>query len=646
MVYSHAGAVASRIDAETRYAASSVKLLLLPLFLLPMWAADHPGSTSAGAYGAIATDARTYRALDLVTVSVTGRAKGDTTCRIRVADPSQRVYFEKDVDLSANQGAVRFPATGELGAHYVYLWWPGEKRYARYVNFWLDAETSIETGDRDFDAIYPFTHEAMLLGRRDYQTKRGRFVGYISADTWHFDGIWLRDWIYSLPGYKYWEREMQCGLDRFLEVQRADGQTPDGIERDGRTWRVGLESDVEYILTLGVWDTWKATGDDAWLRAALPKLEKALDFIRSDPNHWDPVNRLIKRQHSCDTWDYDIDGASDKGAARHVIANCDQSGYALAFRGMSEMYAHLGDAAAAHRWLNEANQYRERASKLLWDGTKFLHHVHLDTIEHGNFDETKQLTMGNTWAMTRGLADTKQSAAIVDEYRRRQSATGDKYPWWSLQPGYPDSLGYWKDQYRQQGAYANGGLMPWVGGELARAALQNEREPYGAALIRQYAAHLRETGGAQVWYWLDGTPGYRTTNEVNYAGWGMAQWVDALIQGLAGIRDVSGQFRRVEVSIRWPAAGVIRAQATARYAASNAYFSYQWREEPRSISIAYSGSGTETTFRVLLPHGFTPRAVMLNGTDVKFDREGAGESTYVTFTLDSPQRGEVRIAAQ
>lgn len=193
--------------------------------------------------------------------------------------------------------------------------------------------------------------------------------------------------IYSLPGYKYWEREMQCGLDRFLEVQREDGQTPDGIERDGRTWRVGLESDVEYILTLGVWDTWKASGDDRWLRAVLPRLEKALAYIRSDAKHWDAAHRLIQRQHSCDTWDYDIDGATDQGSSRHVIANCDQSGYALAFRAMSQMYAHLGQAADQARWAAEAASYRERASALLWDGTKFQHHVHLDPISHGDFDE-------------------------------------------------------------------------------------------------------------------------------------------------------------------------------------------------------------------------------------------------------------------
>ena len=119
------------------------------------------------------------------------------------------------------------------------------------------------TGERDFDMIYPYSRDAMRLGRRDYRTPAGRLVGYIAGDTQRFDGIWLRDFIYSLPTYKYWEQEMQCGLDRFFEQQRPNGQVPDGIMRDGETWRTPLESDVEYIAVLGVWETWKATGDDA-----------------------------------------------------------------------------------------------------------------------------------------------------------------------------------------------------------------------------------------------------------------------------------------------------------------------------------------------------------------------------------------------
>ena len=563
---------------------------LLLLLLLP----HHP-STLESQYGRLETDRQTYRPLDTVRLNITGRAKPDTTCRIRVADPQQHTYFEKDVDLTNNKGQLQFPATGALGVHYIYLHFPNEKRYSRYLNFRLDAESSIDTGDRDFDALLPFTREAMQLGRRDYMTPRGRFVGYISADTWHFDGIWLRDWIYSLPGYKHWEREMQCGLDRFLEVQREDGQTPDGIERDGRTWRVGLESDVEYILTLGVWDTWRATG---------------------------------------------------KGASRHVIATCDSSGYYQAFRAMSAMDSHLGHAAKAQEWSREADGYAERSKKLLWDGAKFLHHVHLDKIDHDGFDESKQLAMGNTWAVTRGLALPSEAVKVIDEYRRRWRETGDKYPWWSLQPGYPDSLGYWKDPYRLQGAYANGGLMPWVGGELARGALQNGREDFGVQLIRQYANHLRETGGAQVWYFPDGTPGFRTTNEVRYAGWGMAQWIGALVEGLAGIRDTGSMMRAVEISPRWAATGISRARATSRYAASNGYFSYMWTAGPRALNIDYSGSSDHLSFRILLPRGFNPRTVTVDGAALKFEREVTGGSVYLRIDPENAQRGVIRIAAQ
>jgi hypothetical protein len=600
------------------------------LCLLPISAQPAPArrtnateKTTVAGYGEITTDRRAYQPLDTVLVRIRGRAQRDPHCIIRVHDSEQKKYFEAEVPLRDNRGEVRFSAAGPIGNHYIYLWHPGEKRYSRYLNFHLDAETSVESGDPDFDRLPPATRDGILLGRREYNTPRGKFVGYISADTNHFDGIWLRDWIYTLPAYRHWERDMSCGLDRFLEVQREDGQVPDGIERDGRTWRVGLESDVEYILALGVWQTWQATGDGAWLAAALPRLDRALRYITSDPKHWDAANRLIKRQHSCDTWDYDIDGADDTGTRRHVIANCDQSGYALAYQAMGRMYRHLGKTTEADRWEREAAEYRARAVQLLWDGTKFLHHVHLDpAIDHGDFDEKSQLTMGNTWAMTRGLASPEQSLRILDEYRRRQKQTGDAYPWWSLQPGYPDRLNYWREDFRKQGGYANGGLMPWVGGELCRAAFFYGRERYGVELMRQYADHLRRTGGAQVWYWLDGTPGHRTINEVNYAGWGMAQWLQALVEGLAGIRDQEGQMRGVDLAPRWAATPVRSVRAVSRYAASNAYFAYRMARDEKAIRIEYTGSAAPASVRVLLPEGWRPAGAKL---------ETAGESTYAVL---------------
>lgn len=579
-------------------------------------------ATTAGAFGTLHLDASRFAPLDRVKVRIEGRAAGDTKCTIRVADANQKQYFEREVALTGNRGEVEFTAVGALGNHYVYLFFPGSKRPSRYENFQLDAETSIRSGDKDFDLIYPFTRERMPLGRREYQTPHGKFVGYISADTNHFDGIWLRDWMYGMGAFRWWERDLQCGLDRFLEAQSPDGEIPDGIERNGKTWRVGLESDVEYIVTLGVWHTWQATGDDAWMKAALPHLEKALKYIASDPRHWDAKHQLIQRQHSCDTWDYDIDGASDQGSSRHVVATCDQSGYTLAYRAMSAMYRHLGDTANAGRWAREADAYRQRATALLWDGTKFQHHVHLDpAISHGDFDETQQLAMGNTWAMTRGLATAAQSASIIDEYRRRQRTTGDAYPWWSLQPGYPNRLHYWKDAFRQEGGYANGGLMPWVGGELCRAAFWFGRETYGVELMRQYAGHLRRTGGAQVWYWPDGTPGHRTPYEVNYAGWGMAQWVDALIEGLAGIRDTDGQLRAIDLTPHWSAAKVKDVRATVRYPITNAYFAYHLTETDKEIRLEYTGSSA-------------PKSIQLGAHAAEGKLEPSGE---LVFRKDTPQ---------
>lgn len=605
----------------------------------------HPYSLAVteAQYGRIELEPETVQPLDEVRVRLSGREGGGGRVIVRVCDPLQRPYAEREVALRANQGEAVFSAAGTPGAHYVYLLYPGETRWSRYHNFEVSCPTRLESGDPDFDGIFPLTRQRMRLGRRSYQTPRGRFIGYISADTWHFDGIWLRDSFYGLPAYRYWEPDLASGLDRFLEMQAENGMLPDGIERSGRTWRVGLESDVEYIMTLAVWMSWQASGDDVWLRAALPRLERALAYIRSDPKHWDEQHRLVKRQHSCDTWDFDIDGASDRGEARHVIATCDQSGYYQAFAAMGWMYAALGEAEKAAEWQAYAEAYRQRAVNLLWDGVKFQHHVHIDPIDHDGFDESAQLAMGNTTAVTRGLASPAQARSIVDEYRRRQAATGDAFPWWSLQPGYPNELGYFREEHRKQGGYANGGLMPWVGGELCRAAFECGREAYAVELLRQYAAHLRATGGAHVWYWPDGTPGFRTTNEVNYAGWGMAQWSNALLAGLAGVEDASARLGLVRCSPRWAAAGIRSARVQAGYAASEAGFAYQYAAGEGTLTLRFTGSGERVDFHVLLPAGWRLAGVTLNGAAAPASEALVDASRYVDFSAPLAGVNEAQV---
>lgn len=587
-----------------------------------------------GAYGDLITDRKVYSPLDKVVVKVIGRKKGDQRCRISVLDSRLKPYFKTTLNLKENQGKITFSIGGSLGIHWIFLYFPNSSRHSRYTNFLVDCETSIKTGNPSYDDLYPITKEAMLLGRREFSTSKGPFVGYISGDTWHINGIWLRDWIYQAPAYKYWERELACGLDRFLEAQNPDGSIPDGIEQDGRTWRMAVESDVEYILVLGVYETWKVTGDDRWMARVLPRLGKALRYIRSDKRRWDDKNRLVKRGHTCDTWDFDFGETGDFVGRRAVIATCDQTGYYLAYKAMAEMYRYLGKGKRAKYYGKEAKEYRKRANRLLWDGKKYLHHIHLIPIDHKEFNEKEQLAMGNVWAITRGLADHKQAVSIIEEYKERYKGRKDAYPWWSLQPGYPDELDYYKAPYCKQGGYANGGLMPWVGGELCLGAFEHGMEDYGLELYHQYIDHLRRTGNrVHVWYWPDGTAGFRTTNEVPYTGWGMAQWLQALIEGLAGIRDESGLMKRVKVSPRWTITKEKDIKVTARYRVNKSYFAYRMEVESKKMKIEYTGSGERAKFHILLPKGRRGREVIWKGKSLRFKEEKIEESTYLNFLL-------------
>jgi hypothetical protein len=594
-----------------------------------------PIEATMSAYGDLAADRRIYRPLDRVALKITGRHHGDRSCRIRVCDGQLKPYYEADVKLSNNSGKLEFHAAGELGVHWVYLYFPDTEQHSRYTNFLVDCETSIETGNPDYDELYPVTRDAMKIGRRVFDMPKGNFTGYISGDTWEIDGIWLRDWIYQLPAYCWWEREMICGLDRFMEAQKPDGSMPDGIKRDGSTWRMGVESDVEYIFILGVYETWKITGNDRWLKKALPHLEKALEYVQNDPNRWDREHQLVKRGHTCDTWDFDINERPEFAGEHAVIAACDQTGYYPAFRAMAEMCRHLGRKRRAEEFDQKAEQFHRRANDLLWNGIHYLHHIHLMPIDHAGFDESRQLAMGNVWAITRKLAGHDQAVSIIKEYRRRHRQTGDAFPWWSLQPGYPDELGYYDGSYCRQGGYANGGLMPWVGGELCRGCFDHGMEKYGLELYGQYIGHLRRTGNrVHVWYWPDGRPGFRTTNEVPYTGWGMAQWVQALIEGIAGLKDISGRMGQMEVSPRWAATGEKEVRATVRYAVNQSYFCYRMEldEKKKTILLQYTGSGRSVIFRILFPESWSLRSVRVKGETVEFKQRKVEESLYVEIS--------------
>jgi hypothetical protein len=376
----------------------------------------------------------------------------------------------------------------------------------------------------------------------------------------------------------------------------------------------------------------------------LPRVEAGIEYVLTSPLMYDQKRGVIKRPHTLDEWDIAFDEHGDyayaEEAPKWVVMQGDTSQLFLACTLLAEGFASLGDEPRAAHYRMLAGHYRSVGNELFWDGTKYRHHIHIHPFDHGDFDEDDQLTMSNSAAITRGFADHRQAVSIIDEHVRRWQATGDAFPWWSLQPGYPDRLGYFKRNSgawtRGEGEYCNGGLFPWVGGELCRGALRHGREALAYRLLQDVHGVLkRDQGALFTWYHLDGTAAINAPhNQTNYDPWGLGPWVAAIVEELAGISTRGKLLRRVACAPRWPAVGVKQASATAHFPSSETYFSYRYTLSRNRLRLCFGGTGASVAFRILLPGWTKCRAVTLDGKQVEFALETVEDSRYVTLDAD------------
>ena len=604
---------------------------------------DPPRGTTLAQWGELQVEEKSYQPLETVVLWVGPGASGATRYRVEWFDGLGQRYGWHEGRFDDSTERVEFLAGGAPGMQFVRLWLDGSEQPCRLVNFYLAAETRLTTGDHTLDVIYPLSHEAMRLNRRRYQLDGGSVVGYTTADSVQTLAYWLRDMLYNLPGYMLWEQDVASGYAAILRRQHDDGSLPDGVRADGSTWRMITESDVEYLAMLAVYRTWLITGDEAWLAEHLPAADRALEHLLGSPLRWDPEQQFVVRAHTCDTWDFSIyDGDRYDATTPKVASLCDQTGYyqALCARAEIEEQRAGGHPAKAQEWRERAERFRLLAADRLWDGEKFQHHLHLGEFDHGSFDETRQLAMSNTWALTRGFATVDQGARIVNTYRRRQTETGDPYPWWSLQPGYPhqDYPFLARNSYQHTGGYCNGGLMPWVGGALAHGSFVCGESPYGVELLRDYGKFLSDRDGEiYTWYWPNGEPGFRTGNTTGHDGWGMGHWVAALFEGLCGLELTAPAMRRVTLSPRWAATDRNDVTCIAALPASEAYTAYRWRARPgAALDLTVTSSGESIDLHVLLPETAHLLGATVNGENYPATETAVGMDRYAELTLTEP----------
>ncbi len=558
------------------------------------------------------------------------------------------------VTITAGAGTVVVQPTGALGAHSGLLLIDGAIAGGASLLYTLDAETSLVTGQERFDTLYPAIRRFMEQCVLDYRLDGGFVRGYRSPDN---PLLWLRDHTYQARGFRYFEQDIVSLIDAFRRAQRPDGSFPDFLARPTlgvlQPGRKQVEADVEFLFVQAVYEAWQVTGDDAWLRANLAAMRRAVRYTMSDPLRWDAERQLVKRPYTIDTWDFAYgpttrDPTTGRPAPRHWIDDTtiwgifhgDNTGLAHALELLARAEERVGDAALAEQWRDAAAGIMERLNALSWNGRFYTHFVPLEPFDTPGVDEAEQLSLSNAYALNRGVLRRSQGRAIVQEYFDRGLRRGTTFAeWYSIDPPFPaGSFGLAGRPGEQPGEYVNGGIMPLVGGELARGAFRYGAERYAFEILHRYYFLISTTGATYLWYYPAGNPGISGVDTLPTDGWGASAMLGALIEGAAGIEERDARYRDVSLSPRWIFTDDVQeARVTARYAASDGYVAYAWRRLARGVEVTFTGSGERARLRLPLPEGVTaPTRVLLNGAPQDFRLEDASGSRYVAFDVNAP----------
>ncbi|OQC17005.1 MAG: hypothetical protein BWX73_00526 [Lentisphaerae bacterium ADurb.Bin082] len=479
---------------------------------------------------------------------------------------------------------------------------------------------------------------------------------------------WIRDYVLTMKGFRYTEKDLRSFPDLLLEKQHDKGFfyeiiAPVSDMHSGRPWvrngvitqmsspeccyyeegmdfglcRLELEADIEYLMVEGVYMIWQATGDDQWLAQAMPKLEKGLDYVCSDPLRWDSHYQLVKRPRTLDTWDFLDNMRSSYDRAIHPddpmgIFHGDNTGLYNARLIMAKLHRYLGDDAAAQRHEELAAALRERIMTLLWNGDFFRHFLALDPVDYG-VDEERQMSLSNAYALNRNILSFAEKKRVIAAYRAmRDKYQGEYDDFRNLEPPYP------MFHSRKAGQYVNGAIAPFVAGQLALGAFETGEESYGVDILKRMARKISRDGKVAFLYDWEGQDiggGPRC--------WCGAELMHAQCAGLAGVVDNDKLFADVTLSPRFAAAHEPCASVRLEYACSGKAVEYDFAADyqARSLSVKLFSDHHNAKLRLYLPAGASASAVSRNGQPTAWHDELVGQSHYAC--VDSLVAGDTIV---
>jgi len=433
---------------------------------------------------------------------------------LSVSDGLGREYLR-----AAARRTVRFAAGGSLGNHLAVLR-DAEGRELERLRFRVDCRTAIEDrGGRFSELLRMLQYTMTKWSEVSSALYRGR--------VYKFFVRWLRDHVHTLKGMKYFWADLKSAIELYRDSQRPDGMIWDNIyERsrganhwdqvfgpgrfvmpiEGRTAefkRIPVENDVEYLFVEGLYYTWKACGDGAWMASCLDSAVRALEYATTDELRWSRRHGLLKRGFTIDTWDFQAEEDAartghpmviDRRKTRFGIMHGDNTGLAASCLYLAEMLEHVGRAREAARWRAFAAQLRRRLDRLAWNGRFFVHHVSEDPRVRRDLgvDQSEQVSLSNTYALNRGISH-EQCVAIIREYQRirRELPEGSPGEWYSIYPPFPKGF----DEHAREWEYMNGGVLTIAAGELAHGAFEHGFEDYGSDILLRVRELARRHGG-------------------------------------------------------------------------------------------------------------------------------------------------------
>ena len=471
---------------------------------------------------------------------------------------------------------------------------------------------------------------------------------------------WIRDHVHVLKAMRHWEYDYAGYVDFTLRHQRADGCILELVKQaDDRHWRyaapesrkffpddnlamcrLDIEADVEYLLVEGATYCYRISGDDAWLARALPRLEKAIDYVTSDPQRWDARHGLVKRGYTIDTWDFTYEPASVTNrtltaATPQAIMHGDNSGVYQAMAQLAWLNDRLGRTAKAAAWRARADALKAAMYKHLWNGRFFFHQLPLN-VPPVDAHERERLSLSAAYDMNRGLMPVADCRRTIEEFRRRRRMTDCFAEWFTVDPPYDFTFAR-----HPRGDYVNGGVCLFTAGELAKAALENGYEAYGWDILVRVKEMAARDG--TLYFLYDRTTATSINAALGPSAWGAASVLSAFDEALAGVRDVGVRYDAIRFSPRWPVTGLDEVRYFTGYEAADAVVDVRYVRRANGLRYLVRAPAKALAAHILLPSGAAAREVWLNGAPRAFEATAVGDSRYVDFETEGTGTYDIEI---